>query len=124
MTRLAIGWLSGALALGACSSDGQRPGGASVDGRWGSTLSSEFVLLDLEGEGNGFSGSAEVAPGGVRDTFEVRGSARGPQLSGRLLSGHPGRDVTFSGTVRRDTLEIRLEGGGFSDRRVTLVRLE
>ena len=113
-----------ALLLSACSADVEQPASASLGGRWVSTFSSEFVDLDLTQAGSRVTGRAELMPRGARSRYEVKGVMRGPRLTLSLVPDASGEAVALEGTLASDTLRIRLEGGGFSDRFVPLVRAD
>jgi hypothetical protein len=111
-----------ALLLAACSGGAEQPASATLGGRWVSTFSSEFVDLELTQAGSRVTGRAELMPGGARARYEVRGFMRGPALTLSLVPDARGEAVALEGTLASDTLRIRLDGGGFSDRFVPLVR--
>lgn len=113
--------ITGAMLLAGCSELG--PGDEpSMEGHWVSTFSSEFVGLDLEQEAARVTGRAELAPLGVRTTYRVEGSASGETLDVTLQPDSSGGVVTLAGSLQGDTLAILLDGGGFSQRFVPLVR--
>jgi hypothetical protein len=115
--------LLAALLAAGCSADEQPPG-AELGGEWVSTFSSEFVELDLSQAGSRITGRAELAPGGARAAYQAKGIMRGSELTLSLLPDAGGDAVMVRGTLARDTLKIRLDGGGFTDRFVPLVRGE
>jgi hypothetical protein len=102
----------------------RQPAAAELGGEWVSTISSEFVGLELRQAGSHVTGHAELAPGGSRASYQVRGFLRGAQLSVSLFPDTGGGAIAVRGTLARDTLKIRLDGGGFTDRLVPLVRME
>ena len=89
-----------------------------------STLSSEFVDLELRQAGSRVTGSAELSPAHTRSSYAVTGSMRGPELTLSLVPRPGGEPVSIRGDLANDTLKVRLDGGGFSDRFVPLVRME
>lgn len=95
-----------------------------MEGRWVSTFSSEFVDLDLEQAADRVTGRAELAPLGVRTAYRVEGSAAGESLDATLHPEGSGGPVTLAASLQGDTLAILLDGGGFSQRFVPLVREE
>ena len=118
-TRLAL-----LAALLAGCSGGEQPPGAALGGAWVSTFSSEFVDLELRQAGSRITGRAELAPRGARSAYQAKGIMRGSELTLSLVPDAGGDAVTVRGTLARDTLKIRLDGGGFEDRFVPLVRME
>jgi hypothetical protein len=112
-----------AALLAGCSG-GEQPAGAVLGGHWVSTFSSEFVGLELKQAGSRVTGRAELAPGGARSVYHAKGIMRGSDLTLSLLPDAGGDAVTLRGTLARDTLKVRLDGGGFRDRFVPLVRME
>lgn len=113
-----------ALLLAACSGEAEQPSAATLGGRWVSTLSSQFVDLELRQAGSRVTGRAELAPGSARSRYEVKGFMRGPELTLSLVPDSGGDAVSIRGTLANDTLKIRLDGGGFADRFVPLVQME
>ena len=111
--------LGAGLLVGACVGVDSAP---SVEGRWVSTFSSEFVGLVLEQDEERVTGSAELAPGRVRITYRVRGTTEGESLDLLLEPDSGAGTVTLAGSLQGDTLAILLDGGGFSQRFVPLVR--
>ena len=111
-----------ALLLAACSAEVEQPPTATLGGRWVSTFSSEFVDLHLTQAGSHITGRAELAPGRGRRAYQVRGFLRGPQLTLSLVPDARDEAVSLRPTLANDTLTIRLDGGGFADRSVPLVR--
>ena len=112
------------LLLAACSREVEQPSTAAVGGRWVSTFSSEFVDLDLTQAGSRITGRAELMPGRARTGYQVKGFLRGSRLTLSLVPDASGDAVSLQGTLASDTLGIRLDGGGFADRFVPLVRAE
>lgn len=114
--------LAGALVLGGCASSPSVTGTGSMAGRWVSTLSSEFVELELRQTTGAVEGRAVLMPRGVRTGYTVSGTVRGAGLAATLRPTGPGDAVSLRGTLRGDTLAVQLDGGGFADRFVPLVR--
>jgi len=90
-------------------------------GRWVSTFSSEFVRLELRQSGSRVTGRAELAPRGARAEYAVEGTVRESGFAATLRRGEGG-EVALRAALRGDTLDVRLDGGGYSDRFVPLVR--
>jgi hypothetical protein len=114
--------MAAALVLGGCASSPSVAGAGSMAGRWVSTLSSEFVELELRGTAAGVAGRAVLMPGGTRTAYAVDGAVRGGDVAATLRTTAPGGAVSLRGTLRGDTLTVRLDSGGFRDRAVPLVR--
>lgn len=114
--------LAGALVLGGCASSPSVTGAGSLAGRWVSTLSSEFVDLELRQTAAAVVGRAVLVPRGVRTGYTVEGVVRGGDVAATLRPVGAGDAVSLRGTLRGDTLAVRLDGGGFTDRPVALVR--
>ncbi|MBW3628683.1 MAG: hypothetical protein KY464_05220 [Gemmatimonadetes bacterium] len=87
-----------------------------------STFSSEVVGLDLDQAGSRITGRAELAPDGTRAAYQVKGILRGADFTLSLVPQGGGDAVAVSGAIRSDTLKIRIDGGGYHDRFVPLVR--
>ena len=117
--RLAVA----AALLAGCSGD-EQPAGAELGGKWVSTFSSEFVDLELDQAGSRITGRAELAPRGARSGYEAKGIMRGAEVTLSLVPDAGGDAINLRGTLARDTLKIRLDGGGFRERFVPLVRME
>lgn len=113
--------LSALLLLGGCAEAGGRDE-PSMEGSWVGTFSSELVRLDLRQEGARVTGRAELAPLGVRTSYRVEGTAAGESLDAALEPEGATGPVTLAGSLQGDTLAILLDGGGFSQRFVPLVR--
>lgn len=115
-TRLAV-----AALLCGCSS-AEAPAAAELAGRWVGTLDSEPFGLELDQAGSHVTGRAELAGPGPRKEYQVRGFLRGGDLTLSLVPRGGGEAVALSGALESDTLRIRLDGGGYTERHVPLVR--
>jgi hypothetical protein len=109
-----------ALLLAGCSRGPPRMG-SPLSGEWVSTLNSEFVILRLEQVGTRVLGAGQLRPHGVPASYRVEGQAGGRSLTARLRADGAA-PVTVRAILHGDTLTARLDGGGYTNRLVPLVR--
>ena len=92
-----------------------------LEGHWVSTLSSEFLGLTIQLQGDSVRGEAELMPQGARLAYPLVGTTAGEALNATIRTVD-GQTISVRGELRGDTLYARLTGGRFDDRLVPLVK--